>query len=126
MSTEKSKQRLFEGGQPETPAIPDKLFFKIREVSRITGVKAHILRYWENEFPHLKPRKSKSGQRVYTRKDIEKLLEIKKLLYVDRYSIEGARRTLSKKVTGRTRDEKLEKTLTDIKAALLEILDILK
>jgi DNA-binding transcriptional MerR regulator len=121
-----AKRKPAEGGPDEIGAIPDKLFFKIREAAKITQVKAHILRYWENEFPQLKPRKSKSGQRIYSRQDIEKLLEIKKLLYVDRFSIEGARRFMAKRFSGRNEDENLRKTLHDIRTSLQEILDVLK
>ncbi|MEW6162736.1 MAG: MerR family transcriptional regulator [Nitrospirota bacterium] len=77
----------------ETP-IPDKLFYKIGEVSRIVGVEPYVLRYWETEFPFLKPRKNKSGQRVYIKRDVELLLDIKRLLYQERYTIEGVRKRL--------------------------------
>jgi len=73
-------------------AFPDKLFYKIGEVSRIAGVEPYVLRYWETEFPFLRPRKNKSGQRVYIRKDLELVLQIKKLLYEDRFTIEGVRK----------------------------------
>jgi DNA-binding transcriptional MerR regulator len=73
---------------------PDKLFYKIGEVSKIVGVEPYVLRYWETEFSFLKPRKSKSGQRVYVKKDIELLLQIKQLLYQERYTIEGVRKRL--------------------------------
>ncbi|MBI4823646.1 MAG: MerR family transcriptional regulator [Nitrospirae bacterium] len=76
---------------PNNP-LPDKLFYKIGEVSRITAVEPYVLRYWESEFPFLRPRKSKSGQRVYIKKDLETILEIKKLLYSERYTIEGVRK----------------------------------
>ncbi len=72
--------------------FPDKLFYKIGEVSRIAEVEPYVLRYWETEFPFLKPRKNRSGQRVYIRKDLEMVLEIKKLLYEDRFTIEGVRK----------------------------------
>jgi DNA-binding transcriptional MerR regulator len=72
--------------------FPDKLFYKIGEVSRIAGVEPYVLRYWETEFPFLRPRKNKSGQRVYIRKDLELVLQIKKLLYEDRFTIEGVRK----------------------------------
>ena len=74
--------------------LPDKLFYKIGEVSRIVGAKPYVLRYWETEFPFLRPRKNKSGQRVYTKKDIELLLDIKRLLYQERFTIEGVRKRL--------------------------------
>src|SRR4030043_1026354 len=74
--------------------FPDKLFYRIGEVSRIVGVEPYVLRYWETEFPFLKPRKNKSGQRVYIKKDVEFLLYIKRLLYQERYPIEGVRKRL--------------------------------
>lgn len=72
----------------------DKLFYKIGEVSRITEVEPYVLRYWESEFPFLRPRKSSSGQRVYVKKDLELIIQIKKLLYDERYTIEGVRKRL--------------------------------
>jgi len=78
----------------ESIEIPDKLFFKIGEVSRLTGVKPHVLRYWESEFPNLAPPKNRSSQRVYRRKDIETVLVIKGLLYEDNFTISGARKKL--------------------------------
>jgi DNA-binding transcriptional MerR regulator len=74
--------------------FPDKLFYKIGEVSKIVGVEPYVLRYWETEFSFLKPRKNKSGQRVYIKKDVETLLAIKRLLYQERYTIEGVRKRL--------------------------------
>lgn len=74
--------------------IPDKLFFKIGEVSRLTDVKPHVLRYWESEFPSLNPPKNRSSQRVYRRKDIETVILIKKLLYEENYTISGARKRI--------------------------------
>jgi len=72
--------------------IPDKLYFKIGEVAGVTKVKPHVLRYWENEFKIINPRKSLARQRVYTRKDIELILEIKRLLYKEKYTLEGAKK----------------------------------
>lgn len=74
--------------------FPEKLFYKIGEVSRIVGVESYVLRYWETEFPFLAPRKSKSGQRIYTKKDIDLILQIKRLLYNEKYTIDGVRRKL--------------------------------
>jgi DNA-binding transcriptional MerR regulator len=74
--------------------IPKKLYYKIREVCEIVGVEAHVLRFWESEFPVLSPPKSKSGQRTYRPKDIELLLRIRKLLYEDGFTIAGARKKL--------------------------------
>ena len=79
----------------KSPEIPDKLYFKIGEVSRIVGVPQYVLRYWETEFPRLAPVKSSGrGHRLYRRKDVELLLEVKRLLYEKRFTIEGARKFL--------------------------------
>jgi DNA-binding transcriptional MerR regulator len=77
------------------PFVPKKLYYKIREVCEIVGVEAHVLRFWETEFPALSPPKSKSGQRTYRPKDIELLLRIRELLYEDGFTIAGARKKLS-------------------------------
>ncbi len=74
--------------------IPEKIFFKIGEVCDIVDVQAHVLRYWETEFPQLSPQKNRSGQRSYRRRDVEIALRIKELLYVDEYTIAGARKKL--------------------------------
>ena len=85
-----------------TTQIPDKLFFKIGEVADLAGVEQHVLRYWEDEIDSLKPAKNKSGQRLYQKKDVELVLEIKRLLYEEKFTIAGAKsklRRLKKKVT---------------------------
>lgn len=74
--------------------IPDKLYFRIGEVSRLTGVKPYVLRFWETEFTGLGPKKSGTGHRLYRRKEVELVLEIKHLLYEKRFTIEGARKWL--------------------------------
>lgn len=74
--------------------LPDKLYFRIGEVSRIVGVEPYVLRYWETEFDPLKPAKAPSRHRMYRKKDVELLLEIKRLLYGEGYTIEGARKKL--------------------------------
>lgn len=74
--------------------IPDKPYFRIGEVSRLTATKAFVLRYWETEFPMLQPIKSSKGQRLYRRQDIETVLVIKRLLYNEGFTIAGARRYL--------------------------------
>ena len=76
------------------PRLPDKLYFKIGEVGRIVGVKPYVLRFWETEFDLLKPGKAPSRHRMYKKKDVELLLEIKRLLYVEGFTIEGARKKL--------------------------------
>jgi DNA-binding transcriptional MerR regulator len=84
--------------QPGSPEIPDKLYFKIGEVSELLGVEPYVLRYWESEFPSLSPKKSGTGHRLYRRKDVELLLRIKHLLYEKRFTIEGARQSLHAEV----------------------------
>jgi DNA-binding transcriptional MerR regulator len=76
-------------------AIPEKLFFKIGEVCELAGVQAHVLRYWESEFPMLAPQKNRAGQRVYRKRDVEIALRIKELLYEDQYTIAGAKKRLA-------------------------------
>jgi DNA-binding transcriptional MerR regulator len=76
------------------PALPVKLYYRIGEVADLVGVEPHVLRYWEQEFRSIRPQKSPKGQRVYSRKDVEKLLRVKELLYVEQYTIPGARRKL--------------------------------
>jgi DNA-binding transcriptional MerR regulator len=81
-------------------AIPEKLFFKIGEVCELTGVQAHVLRYWESEFPMLAPQKNRAGQRTYRKRDVEMALRIKELLYEDQYTIAGAKKKLSTELRG--------------------------
>ena len=76
------------------PPIPDKLFFKIGEVAEIAGVEQHVLRYWEDEIESLKPKKNKSGQRLYQKRDVELIFEIKQLLYAEKFTVAGARKKL--------------------------------
>ena len=76
--------------------IPDKLFFKIGEVADLASVEQHVLRYWEDEIDLLKPTKNKSGQRLYKKKDVELVLEIKRLLYEEKFTIAGAKNKLKR------------------------------
>ncbi len=78
--------------------IPDKLYFRIGEVARVAGIKPYVLRFWETEFGGLGPKKSGTGHRLYRRKDVELVLEIKRLLYEQRFTIEGARKHLAARV----------------------------
>jgi DNA-binding transcriptional MerR regulator len=100
---------------------PSKLFYRIGEVSRLTGLEPHVLRYWETEFPQIKPDKGKSGQRLYTKKDLDAILLVKQLLYKDGYTIAGAR----KRLNGRGAQD-VEAVLETVKKELREILEILK
>ena len=77
--------------------IPDKLFFKIGEVARLTSLRPSILRYWETEFSELQPQKSRTGQRLYSRKELDLVLDIKRLLYSEKLTIKGARQALAKR-----------------------------
>src|SRR5215471_18068156 len=76
------------------PVIPDKLYFRIGEVAKLCRLPAYVLRFWESEFPQLKPVKSSSGQRMYRQRDVESVLRIKKLLYEEGFTIAGARQQL--------------------------------
>ncbi len=76
------------------PQLPDKLYFKIGEVASIVGVKPYVLRYWESEFSVIRPSKTRSKHRLYRRRDVETLLQIKRLLHDERFTIEGARKRL--------------------------------
>jgi len=105
----------------EFPDIPDKLFFRIGEVSQILGVEPYVLRYWESEFPGLSPKKSSSGQRMFRRKDVELLLRIKQLLYDKKFTIEGARKALQ-----RGAQPVVENPLPGIRKAVVEILELLQ
>lgn len=81
-------------------AIPEKLYFKIGEVCEIVGVQAHVLRYWETEFPMLTPQKNRAGQRTYRRRDVEMALRVKELLYEEQYTIAGAKKRLASETRG--------------------------
>jgi len=120
--------------QTGPPEIPDKLYFKIGEVSDILGVEPSTLRYWESEFPVLAPKKSGTGHRLYRRKDVELLLRIKLLLRDKRYTIEGARQTLQAEARApkpaRARKQEQQELfavdpLPEIRRELAEILELL-
>lgn len=122
--------------QPGTPEIPDKLYFKIGEVSELLGVEPYVLRYWESEFAVLSPKKSGTGHRLYRRKDVELLLRIKHLLREKRFTIEGARQSLQAEakapkprvVKARAAQQQLfaDDPLPEIRRELADILDMLK
>lgn len=79
---------------PPAVQLPNKLFFRIGEVARIVGIRPHVIRYWETEFPVIKPAKSRTGQRVYSRREVEIVALIRHLLYDRRFTIDGARKAL--------------------------------
>ncbi|HUN86425.1 MAG TPA: MerR family transcriptional regulator, partial [Terracidiphilus sp.] len=89
MATQLSRKRV-----QEPPAIPDRLYFKIGDVARICKVETYVLRFWESQFPQLKPNKSGTGQRLYRRRDVEMALEIKRLVHGEGYTLSGARHAL--------------------------------
>ena len=101
------------------PQLPDRLYFKIGEVARLVGVKPYVLRYWETEFSVVRPGKTRSKHRLYRRKDVETLLEIRRLLYAERYTIEGAKRRL--RDVSRTAEDPDRTTLAKIRDELVEI-----
>ncbi|MGA7156062.1 MAG: MerR family transcriptional regulator, partial [Acidobacteriaceae bacterium] len=80
---------------PEPTVIPDKLYFRIGDVAKLCDVPAYVLRFWETEFPQLKPNKGGTGQRLYRKRDVETALRIKSLLYEQGYTIPGARAVFS-------------------------------
>jgi DNA-binding transcriptional MerR regulator len=101
MATHLNRKRAY-----EPPAIPDRLYFKIGDVARLCGVEAYVLRFWESQFPQLKPNKSGTGQRLYRRRDVELAIEIKRLVHAEGYTIAGARAVIEgeQRRTGKRRD----------------------
>jgi DNA-binding transcriptional MerR regulator len=86
--------QLTQDRAPNSPVIPDRLYFKIGDVARICGVETYVLRFWETQFPQLKPNKSGTGQRLYRRNDVELALKIKQLVHDEGYTLSGARQAL--------------------------------
>jgi DNA-binding transcriptional MerR regulator len=113
--------------RPTDTPIPEKRYFRIGEVSAITGLESYVLRYWETEFPRIKPARSRSGQRLYKKRDIEIILEIKELLYKKKFTIAGARRYLQEQhqESEPPADDNLSLALEQVRAELLAIRDIL-
>ncbi|HTO73358.1 MAG TPA: MerR family transcriptional regulator [Gemmatimonadales bacterium] len=104
--------------------VPDRLYFRIGEVSSITGIPPYVLRYWETEFPILQPRKSGGGQRLYRKRDVGMVLEIKKLLYQERYTVAGARRRLMEREERSRRLEakaSLQRLRTELESLLKQL-----
>jgi DNA-binding transcriptional MerR regulator len=104
--------------------IPDKLYFRIGEVCRLTGLPASVLRFWENEFPRIKPQRTAAGQRLYRKIDVELILTIKHLLYECKFTIKGARRHLNLRSSGITRPSEAD-LFQKIRTDLQEIRDLL-
>jgi DNA-binding transcriptional MerR regulator len=106
-------------GSGAAQEIPDKLYFRIGEVARLAGIKPYVLRFWETEFPSLGPKKSGTGHRLYRRKEVEMALEIKRLLYEKRFTIEGARKFLETK--GKTEPARAAKAVKAPKKVQAEL-----
>ncbi len=94
MATSAAGKKSAKKASSATPVIPDKLYFRIGEVASLCRLPAYVLRFWETEFPQLKPVKSSTGQRMYRQRDVENILRIKKLLYEEGFTIAGARQQL--------------------------------
>jgi len=105
--------------------ITDKLFYKIGEVARLTSLRPSILRYWETEFSDLQPQKSRTGQRRYTRKELEIVLDIKRMLYSEKLTIKGARIVMAKRVRETVRQE-METTADHSNANIKQIIEEVK
>ena len=103
--------------------IPDKLYFRIGEVSKIAKIPAYVLRFWESEFTRIRPKRTAAGQRLYTRADIELILKIKALLYDKKFTIQGARQYLS--VRSRKNEVSEKQLLAELHAELKSIRDLL-
>ncbi len=104
--------------------FPEKLFYKIGEVSKITNTEPYVLRYWETEFPFLRPKKNKAGQRVYLSRDIDAVLKIKKMLYEEGYTIVGVKKKF--KEEPQTDNKFFAKAIKGVKKDLKGILDLMK
>ena len=110
----------------EEGKIPDKLYFRISEVSKLTGLEPYVLRYWESEFKVIKPIRTKSRHRLYRRKDLEILFEIKKLLYEEQYTIAGAKKRLEEIAREEKKDLQVNSDESDYKKILHATLKELK
>lgn len=104
-----------------SPRLPEKIYFKIGEVSEIVGVEPYVLRYWETEFDLLKPSKAPSNHRLYKKRDVELLLEIKRLLYTEGFTIDGARKKLKQAKKEEKHQLKLPLTEQKYKTALVKL-----
>ena len=110
---------------PPEIKLPDKLYFRIGEVSHIAGLPPHVLRFWESEFSQIRPRRTPSGQRTYTKNDVAVILKVKNLLYDQKYTIPGARRYLNAR-SGRAKENPSQKILIEIRQELESIRKLLK
>lgn len=103
------------------PSFPDKTYYKIGEVAKMADLKSSVLRFWETEFPFLCPEKSASGQRLYTKQDIETIQQIKRLLYDEKYTIEGVRKRLAPRRTRRPEPQSAGQEQQDLRSLLQQI-----
>jgi DNA-binding transcriptional MerR regulator len=116
-----SRERQMVAASDASADVPDRLYFRIGEASAITGVPPYVLRYWESEFPGLQPRKSGGGQRLYRKRDVVMLLEIKKLLYQERYTVAGAKKRLAER-EDRARRTEMRATLQRLRSGLEDVI----
>jgi len=93
--------------------IPNKLYFKIGEVSELTGIKPYVLRYWETEFNIVKPSKTRSNQRLYKRKEVELIIEIKRLLYEEKFTIAGAKKVLTERSRSKSKGSQMAMSFSE-------------
>lgn len=105
--------------------FPEKLFYKIGEVSKITKMESYVLRYWESEFPFLHPRKNKAGQRVYLGKDIDTILKIKKMLYEEGFTIAGVKKKFNVEPKTDAESKFYAKAIKKVKKDLKDILNLM-
>lgn len=135
-----SKQATPRSGETTQP-IPDKLYFRIGEVAKLCGVEAYVLRFWESEFPQLKPNKGGTGQRLYRKREVELALRIKNLLYNEGYTIAGARQIFAseqreprkksqpelpiQRESGKEQSANLDNRLKKLRSEVMELLGIL-
>ncbi len=118
----------------ESVRIPDKLYFRIGEVSDLTGIKPYVLRYWETEFDIVKPTKTPKNQRLYKRKEVELIFEIKRLLYEEKFTIAGAKKVMHEKFRTRAedqlplnfQDEKSHEFLVQLRKEILSIKELVE
>ena len=106
----------------EERELPVKLYYRIGEVAEIVGVEPHVLRYWETEFRSIRPQKSRKGQRIYSRRDVEKLLKVKDLLYTHGFTIAGARKRLRESgIEPQAAEDPAQRNLGEARKVLLDV-----
>lgn len=127
-----ARRKIARHARPDSAEIPDKLYFRIGEVSKLCALPPSVLRFWESEFPQLRPTKSDTGQRMYRRKHVECILRIKQLLYTEGFTIAGARQQLREEMAAEAKTPALNfgaqpaPSLAPIRRELNAILGILK